>query len=207
VNNANAANGDNVVVSITPAQGYKMVPGSLIALDATGAGVPLTVTADQSKYDFTMPASAVTVTAQFVASASRTLTTTVSNGTVTLTKTTAKVNDPVSFTVTPNAGYKIISVYVLDSAGDPVALTDNSAFQNNSYLVANPSAPSISGTFTMPDANVSVNAYTVSPATFTGITAPVPVTGVANGTAKTALALGLPTTVKVVTDTAGSLDA
>lgn len=209
VNKANAANGDNVVVSITPAQGYKMVPGSLIALDATDVGVPLTVTADQSKYDFTMPASAVTVTAKFVASESGTLTTNVSNGTVTLTKTTANVNDPVSFTVTPNSGYKIISVYVLDSAGDPVALTDNRAFLHNSYLVANPSASSVSGTFTMPDANVSVNAYTVEiqNPTITGITAPAPVTGVANGTAKTAEALGLPTTVELVTDTAGSQDA
>lgn len=209
VNKANAANGDNVVVSITPAQGYKMVPGSLIALDAADAGVPLTVTADQSKYDFTMPASAVTVTAQFVASESRTLTTTISNGTVTLTKTTANINDPVSFTVTPNAGYKISSVYVLDSAGDPVALTDNRAFLHNSYLVANASASLVSGTFTMPDANVSVNAYTVEMQnpTITGITAPAPITGVANGTAKTAEALGLPKTVELVTDTAESLNA
>ncbi|MFD0616161.1 carbohydrate-binding protein [Paenibacillus sp. GCM10027629] len=40
----------------------------------------------------------------------------------------------------------------------------------------------------------------------TAITAPAPITGVANGTAKTAAALGLPQTVKLVTD-AGSIDA
>ncbi|KRF42980.1 discoidin domain-containing protein [Paenibacillus sp. Soil787] len=39
------------------------------------------------------------------------------------------------------------------------------------------------------------------------ITAPASINGVANGTAKTAIALGLPTTVKLITDTAGSLNA
>jgi hypothetical protein len=50
------------------------------------------------------------------------------------------------------------------------------------------------------DLSFTVNAETSTDKTLVSITSPTAITGVANGTAKTAVALGLPTTVMLVTD-------
>ncbi len=61
---ANAAAGDKVEVTVTPAEGKSLVNGSLKYTTISGTVKPITKSAD-NKYVFTMPAEAVTISGEF----------------------------------------------------------------------------------------------------------------------------------------------
>jgi len=62
----------------------------------------------------------------------------ITNGTVKTDKTSAKAGETVKLTVTPNDGYKLENLIVVDSSANPIPTTSN--------------------TFTMPESNVTVDA-------------------------------------------------
>jgi len=112
-----AGEGDRISITVTPVSGYRLVGNSLkynsIVVNKTGSG-----------YSFVMPASNVTVTAQFEIIPGIITTTkpqvtettvqayvislgTVKNGTVLVNQTSAKPGSTVSVTPKPNSGYQL----------------------------------------------------------------------------------------------------
>ena len=158
---SNAAAGDAVVVSYQADSGYKLVPGSLIVRDEAGNGIPMTVTADTNRYEFVMPDSKVEITAKFEQAESRMVNTRGgSKGTVEVSSQSAYVGDLVTFTVNAAEGCTVNSVYVLDNSGNQAAkMVDSSDFAFNSNRVAEEGSTTVSGSFIMPDGDVTVYAY------------------------------------------------
>ena len=120
--------GDAVTLTVTPANGYEV--DTLTVTDGTN-----NVTVTDNK--FTMPAANVTVTAAFKKSNYTVTVSETTNGTVGADKTTAQMDDTVTLTVTPAAGYEVDTLTVTDGKNN-VTVTDNQ--------------------FTMPAANVTVTA-------------------------------------------------
>ena len=130
VNPDKYAKGESVALEIAPNPGYEL--DTLVVKDASNGVVA------SSGNKFTMPGSAVTVTATFKKS---TLTVTVNeatNGTVTSDVATAKIGDTVTLKLTPATNYELDALTVKDAAGNAVAVADNK--------------------FTMPATNVTVTA-------------------------------------------------
>lgn len=158
-----AKSGDKVTVAATPNSGYKV--DSVVVKDSSSNSVSVTDNGDGT-YTFTMPNGQVTVSASFTSigdnggggggytpsnpSYQITVPTT-SNGTVTVTPTSAKSGAKVTITATPNEGYTIGSVTVTNSSGNSISVTDNG---DGTY------------TFTMPASQVTVSV------TFTAIEVP-----------------------------------
>lgn len=141
-----AAFGDTVTITVTPDEGYELE--SLTVLDAENNEI----TVENNR--FTMPASAVTVTATFKP-ISYTVTAAASeNGAVTANKAAAIAGETVTVTVTPDEGYELESLSATDAENSVVELT---AEENGIY------------TFTMPASNVTVTATfkTAAPVTYT----------------------------------------
>ena len=150
-----AAEGEMVTLTISPAEGYRLIPGTLKANDKVVSGntfampngdvtvtaqfgsaaihditvgqmtngtvsvnltkasegdvIKLTVKPDKT---FTMPAEAVTITAEFEEIPAQTYAITVAdmtNGTVTADKAEAAEGETVTLTVTPNEGYRLVA--------------------------------------------------------------------------------------------------
>ncbi|WP_172408103.1 Calx-beta domain-containing protein [Desulfosporosinus sp. FKA] len=136
-------------------------------------------------------------------------------------KTLVSISAPTAITNLPNSTAKTVTALGLPSS---VTLsTDNGDVSaivmwdvdSCSYDASSTSAQTftVSGTVTLPTGvvntnniplttsiSVSINAATPVSPTIISITTPTGITGVANGTAKTATALGLPSTVTMVTD-------
>ena len=136
-----AKEGTIVTLTPTPSSGYSLT--SLTVTDnETSATIPVS-----AKYQFAMPANAVTVAATFTISYDVTISSSIANGTVTANKAKAAAGETVTLTATPGDGYGFVSWNVVDESSNPVAVTDNS--------------------FTMPSSNVTVSAtfgrlYTIS---------------------------------------------
>ena len=133
--------GDEVTLTITPKSGYELE--KLTVKDA--AGKEVTVSGNK----FTMPASAVTVTASFrVPPVVYTLTKdTIANGTVTVKNgstevTSAKNGDTITLTIAPATGYELKELTVKDALNTEVAVTSTGNTR----------------TFTMPASNVTIAA-------------------------------------------------
>ena len=158
-----AVEGDLVVVDVNAPVGQKYVPGTLLVLDKNGNGVPTHVVYDEgkyNKYEFSMPASDVTITAEFTVTADHIVKTKCDNkGTVTISTETAKLGETVEFTVTAYEGNVVSSVYVLDDSGNqPVKITADDVFKRNSNRI-NGQKTEVTGSFVMPDGNMTVFAY------------------------------------------------
>lgn len=138
-NPTSATAGTKITLSVTPSDGYAF--GSYSVTDADGNAITVT------DGTFTMPESNVTVSATFEELPPDSYSISVSgaeNGTVSVNKTSATEGETVTLTITPETGYKLSSLTVIDSSGNAVTVTDD--------------------TFTMPAGNVTVTAtFTVLP--------------------------------------------
>ncbi|SCW71137.1 hypothetical protein SAMN02910456_02729, partial [Ruminococcaceae bacterium YRB3002] len=105
---ASARMGDTVVVTATPAEGYKLE--SVIVKDAADNDVAV------MNSQFTMPASDVTVSATFAKADYSVTLSPVQNGTAVLSKTAANIGDEITVTTTPDAGYVLDTIKVNGTA-------------------------------------------------------------------------------------------
>lgn len=129
--------GDFVDIITSPNTGYEV--DSVTAVGASGTAVTVTKTA-LNGYRFTMPADDVTVTVTFKLVDYTVTVAETTNGTATVSKTTANYQDEITITVTPADDYEVKKVSV-----------------DTNYLVV--VTPNTDGTysFTMPADNVTVN--------------------------------------------------
>ena len=136
-----AAEGKTVTLTATPDSGYRFTGWT------SSDGVTFANASSEST-TFTMPAGDVTVTAGFtrISPGSTTYAVTapdVENGTVRVSPSRASRGTTVTITVTPDEGYELESLTVLDSRDNEIALTDKG---DGKY------------TFTMPSGRVTVEA-------------------------------------------------
>ncbi len=136
-----AAEGESVTLTATPNSGYHFTGWT------SSDGVTFANASSEST-TFTMPAGDVTVTAGFtrISSGSTTYAVTApdaENGTVRVSPSRASRGTTVTITVTPDEGYELESLTVLDSRDNEIALTDKG---DGKY------------TFTMPSGRVTVEA-------------------------------------------------
>jgi hypothetical protein len=151
-----AAEGETVTLTVTPAGNFRLKAGSLKVNDGV-----VTVSGD-GPYTFTMPASNVTVTAQFEQLYTVTISGGFTNGSIGTNKPSAAEGETVTLTASPSAGYKLESITVTRSGNVEVS-TDGTGN---------------SRTFTMPADNVTVTGavftelaegnYTINYATLEG---------------------------------------
>ncbi|MCR5725220.1 MAG: hypothetical protein K6G80_09070 [Treponema sp.] len=136
-----AAAGATIALTATPDDNYEL--DAYAVTDAAGASVSVT-----SGGTFTMPESNVTVSATFkVASATTyavTIASTIENGTVAASTTTAAAGATVTLTVTPSDGYQLETLTV--TAGETAVTTTQDTSDTSKY------------TFTMPASAVMVSA-------------------------------------------------
>ena len=132
--------GDEVILNNTPAEGYELDAYSV--KDAAGNAVTVT------NGKFTMPASAVTISATFKKTIyTLTIAEGILNGTVTASAQTATIGDEITLTITPATGYELDALSVKNGE-TAIEVTD--------------------GKFTMPAGAVTVSAtfskidYTIS---------------------------------------------
>lgn len=131
--NEYAIEGDNIALNVSPAEGYML--DTLSVTDASEN--PVTVENNQ----FTMPASAVSVSATFKEATPHKINIGASeNGSVTADLSEATVGTTVTLTVTPADDYRLSAVTVNDGAVEVTKVNDTTY------------------TFVMPDADVTVNA-------------------------------------------------
>lgn len=136
-NKVTAAAGTKIILVITPDIGYVL---DTLNITDTSSNI-LTIDGDNS---FTMPESDVSITATFRLEKQEPLPedeyrvniVTPANGTVSVDKTFAKVNDLITITTKPDSGYATDTITVVDGSSNPVSV------QN--------------GKFTMPASNVTV---------------------------------------------------
>ena len=120
-NPESAEAGNVVTLTVEPAAGFEL--DTISATDADGGTV--TIASDNT---FTMPETAVTVTATFKEAAATTYKVTVSEsegGTVTADVEEAAEGDKVTLTATPDEGYEFVEWAVTDADGGTVEVTDN----------------------------------------------------------------------------------
>ncbi len=107
---ATANMGETVTLTITPNEGYEF--DQLTVMDGE-TQVAVTITTD-GKYTFVMPAGNVEVQATFKAIDYTITIEPAENGTVTADKTTANMGESVTLTITPNEGYELDQLTVMD---------------------------------------------------------------------------------------------
>ena len=112
----------------------------------TSSDVTITNASSADGAYFTMPAKAVTVTANFVkADYTVTCDTSVTGGTISVNKTTANYGDPITVTATPSAGYTLSGITM-----NGAAITGNTFTMPASNVT-------VSATFTKQSYNITVN--------------------------------------------------
>ena len=126
-----AVAGETVTLTVTPDTDYEL--DVLTVKDAANNDIKVT------NNTFTMPASAVTVTATFKLQTFTITRTTSEHGTIAADKTEAAAGETVTLTVTPDAYYQLKTITVTYGEGETVAVTSDN-------------------TFTMPAGEVSVTA-------------------------------------------------
>ncbi|MCI6542420.1 MAG: leucine-rich repeat protein [Firmicutes bacterium] len=107
----NALEGAEVVLTVSPATGYK-----LKSLKVMFGETEIAVVDNK----FTMPAGSVTISATFEIIDYQITEKGTANGSFTVSKTTANYNDEITITVTPNTGYEIDQILV---DGNPITET------------------------------------------------------------------------------------
>ena len=145
VDNTTAAAGTVITITVTPESGYML--DVLTATDSSGNTIAISIS-----NTFTMPESDVTVNATFkVASVyyNITVVTGLLHGSISVNKTSATVSETVTITVTPDTGYMLNVLTVMDINGNILNI-------------------SAGNTFAMPERNVTVYAtFKVIPYTIT----------------------------------------
>ncbi len=136
IDKQSAKAGDTVTITAAPSDGYKFGK-----ITVTPDSVTVSATAD-GKYTFTMPASNVTVGAEFTAVYAVAVAEGITGGTVTVDKKTAAAGEEVTVTATPNSKYLLDKVTVKDADNNDVEVKD--------------------GKFTMPAKAVTVSATFVA---------------------------------------------
>ncbi|MBR5685999.1 MAG: hypothetical protein IKX18_07610, partial [Muribaculaceae bacterium] len=130
-----------VTLTVTPDNGYELE--TLTVMNGATA-VAVTPSDEEGKYTFVMPAAAVNVNATFTAiDYTITIADGIENGTVVADRPVANIGDIVTLTVTPNIGYELETLTVMNGA-TAVAVTPSD--EEGKY------------TFVMPAAAVNVNA-------------------------------------------------
>lgn len=114
---AYAAAGDTVTLTITPNEGFAL--GNLSVLDS--GYQPVEVTGNR----FTMPAGNVIVMAQFVRAPYTVQIAPTEHGSVTALPEAANGGDVITLTVTPDEGYVLQSLSVVDAGGSVLPVTEN----------------------------------------------------------------------------------
>ena len=127
-----------VYLDVQPNPGYQLQAGSISA----GTGVTITYPVSGRPY-FTMPARIVTVTGTFEKTNLNINAPAVTGGSISLGRTTAQLDDPVTFTVTPAANYRLKAGTVKYSWN---GVDYNPSFNGTAY------------SFTMPAYDVTVKA-------------------------------------------------
>ena len=166
LNKSTATMGEEVTVTATPATGYKLK--SITTSPAT------TVTNNK----FTMPASAVTVTVTFekISYAVSKSISPAGSGSVTLSKTSAKMGEEVTVTATPATGYQLKSITTNPARTvtnnkftmPARAVTVNVVFEKIKYAVTKTVTPAAGGTATLSKTSASKDdeiTVTATPAT------------------------------------------
>lgn len=147
-----------VTITVKPNSGY--TTSSVTVMDSESKSISVKSNSDGT-YTFTMPDGPVTVSASFTSTGGgdynptpggggstpsnpsyQITAPTTSNGTVTVTPTSAKSGTKVTITATPDSDYKVGSVTVQDANGNTVAII---SLGNNQY------------SFTMPNGKVTVD--------------------------------------------------
>lgn len=153
--NANANYGENVTFTITPNSGYQVVNGSVEVRKADGQTVTVTA-GGNGTYTFNMPASNVTISANFELAKYTITKPTTTDFTVTVDGDLAEatVGTKVSFTVAKAHEYAVLDkVTVTDASDKQVSLTKD----GDKY------------TFTMPASNVTINVTSSTSSTGYGL--------------------------------------
>ena len=135
-----AKEGQTVTFTITPETGYTVTNITITA--ANGSTITPTATSTANQYTFTMPADDVTISATCELQTYTITCNTLTGGTLTTDKTTSTINETVTITVAINAGYRFLSLQVLQ---DNIEIPTTS-IGSNKY------------TFTMPAGNVTISA-------------------------------------------------
>jgi hypothetical protein len=180
-----AAEGAQVTLTVTPAENYRLKADSLKVNEGA-----VTVNGSGNTYTFTMPASDVTVTAEFEELPAGQYSVTIgdlTHGGIGTDKTSAAEGDTVTLTVTPEAGYQYTEgslIVTKTGSGEQVTL----------------SGSDLSYTFTMPANNVTVTA------TFTAISYTINITDPGNGNSVSADPSGSATVGTTVTLTVTPAD-
>lgn len=139
--------GDKIYVYNTPAEGYEYVPGSLTVNGGSADGRVFRLVEDS------------VLTAQFGKAAvltphSITIDSSITNGTISVNSSTAKADDKVTVTVTPDEYYRLQSLYYIDSLG-----RYNSIDINTLSFIMPDSDITLKAYFTSLKYNINVNSY------------------------------------------------
>ena len=132
-----AVEGETVTLTITPSDGY--VYGSLEVKDADNNSVAVDVSGNTAT--FTMPASNVTVIPTWTEKTVNIVS--VAGGSVTADNELATADETVTLTVTPDEGYVLSGISVVDADNNPVTVEGVEWFSNTA-------------TFTMPSSKVTI---------------------------------------------------
>ena len=131
VDRNSATIGQTVTITASPATGYKIE--SISAKNSNGNSIYI------ENNTFTMPVGTVVVSATFTPIMHAVnIAGGIEHGSLSTNKNQAGINQSVSITASPDAGYKLTSLSVKDSYGSPIAIVENS--------------------FTMPNGSVTVSA-------------------------------------------------
>ena len=145
VDNTTAAAGTVITITVIPESGYML--DVLTATDSSGNTIAISIS-----NTFTMPESDVTVNATFKVATvyyNITVVTGILHGSISVNKTSATVSETVTITVTPDTGYMLNVLTVMDINGNILNI-------------------SAGNTFAMPERNVTVYAtFKVIPYTIT----------------------------------------
>ena len=150
--------GAAVMPTITPERGYELA--TLTVTPEEGSGVAAVALTEDGN-GFIMPEANIAVSASFKKADYAIAVATIAHGSVTVKKgetavTSANYQDNITLTITPDEGYELTTLTVVDAANAAVTVTN--------------------GAFVMPDAAVSINA------TFTAVEYTVGVAQTSNGT-------------------------
>ena len=116
-NRQTAQLGDEITLTIEPAIGYELA--KIEVKDADNQAVALV--GDK----FTMPASAVSVSAKFVKTNYTVTVVEIENGTVEADHKTAQIGDEITLTIAPATGYELAKIEVKDADNQAVELDGN----------------------------------------------------------------------------------
>ena len=113
--------GETVTLTITPNEGYEL--DEIHVMNGT-TQVAVTITTE-GKYTFVMPAGNVEISATFKMTDYTIIIEPTENGTVTADKQTANMGETVTLTITPNEGYELDEIHVMNGTTRLTTVSEN----------------------------------------------------------------------------------